>query len=159
MIELIELLKKATEPSRELDGRIWAEIHNRDVRVSWCEHWGRNGLLARSRRAPHDECVVGVFDAESSKKLYTVGQSNPPPEFTKSIEAALTLVPDGWEWQASNRAPSPLAGRAYLNNRKLINIGGGLTPNPEYKGAEQVAATPAIAMCLAALWARRANEN
>lgn len=72
--------------------------------------------------------------------------------YTASLDAALTLVPEGWQWQVSNRAPAPHAGRAYLNNRELFHIGGGgLSPNPAYRGSEETAATPAIAVCIAAL--------
>lgn len=85
------------------------------------------------------------------------GKLRPPSPYTSSIDAAVSLIPDGWRWQVSNRAPHPHTGRAYLSNGELINIGGGLTPNPKYRGAEVTAATPAIAICIAALQARDAQ--
>lgn len=74
-------------------------------------------------------------------------------------DAALTLVTKGWTWQVSNRAPKPHAGRAYIHNGELINVGGGMTPNPKYRGAETTAATPAIALVITALRTREAGEN
>lgn len=82
------------------------------------------------------------------------------PYYTSSIGAALTLVPDGWEWQVSNRAPKPHAGRAYLNNSTLIYSGvGGNTRNPKHKSAEVTHFTPALAICLAAVRARASQEQ
>lgn len=84
---LIGRLEKATGPDREIDGRIWSELDGRDVRIAHCEHWGGDGLLAKSRKGPRDECVVGVFDENG--KFLTVGQSNPPAQYTGSIEACI----------------------------------------------------------------------
>ncbi len=64
------------------------------------------------------------------------------PRYTGSIDAALTLVPEGWQWQVSNRAPAPHSGRAYINNKQLINT--------------DTAATPAIVICIVSLRARAA---
>lgn len=81
-----------------------------------------------------------------------------PPRYTESIEAALALVPDGWQWQASNRAPKPKAGRAYIYNGEPHSVGvGGMRNNPKYRGHEVTAATPAIAMCIVGLMAREAR--
>jgi hypothetical protein len=79
-----------------------------------------------------------------------------PPYFTASIDAALTLVPDGWRWQISNRAPKPKEGRAYLWNAEPHFAGIATRPNPNYRGEEDTAATPALALCIAALKARAA---
>ena len=77
----------------------------------------------------------------------------------RSLDAALTLVPEGWEYNISNRAIRPHAGRAYIHNRKLINVGGGMTPNPEYRGSETTAHTPILALCIAALKARAGKDT
>lgn len=68
------------------------------------------------------------------------------PSPTTSLDAAMTLVPEGWVWQISNRAPKPHTGRAYLHNGELIFAGIGSRPNPEHKSVEVVAATPARAL-------------
>ena len=71
----------------------------------------------------------------------------PAPHFSTSIDAALTLVPEGWQWQTSNRAPLPYAGRGYIHN-------GELHMSVKYRGLEAVAFTSALALCIAALKAR-----
>lgn len=76
---------------------------------------------------------------------------NEVPRYTSSLDAALTLVPDGWEWLSSNRSPEPHAGRAYIHNREMQFLGGGMARNPRYRGVETTAPTPAIAMCLVGL--------
>lgn len=128
---LIPRLAQLTEPSRDLDREITLALH------PW---------LAE---LPASD-VGGWLHPEYEKIA-------PPQHYTSSIDAAVTLIPDGWRWQVSNRAPHPHTGRAYLSNGELINIGGGLTPNPKYRGAEVTAATPAIAICIAALQAREAQ--
>ena len=72
-----------------------------------------------------------------------------------SLDAAVALVPEGWIWLSSNRAPKPHAGRAYISNGEMISISGGMTPNPRYRGQEVTAPTPALALVIAALRARQ----
>lgn len=64
------------------------------------------------------------------------------PDYTTSLDAALTLVPDGKRWQAgwSPRVLKNECGFAIIEYR-------------DGKTAEQ-AATPALALCIAALKAR-----
>lgn len=81
-----------------------------------------------------------------------------PPPFTGSINHALTLVPEGWTWQVSNRATEPHTGRAYIHNRQLHYAGIAAQPNPERRAVETTAATPAIALTIAALKARDAEQ-
>lgn len=142
MKDLISRLEKASGPDREIDGRIWAELAGRDVRVARVEHWGEDGLLAKSRTAPYDECVVCI------RKKYgfmTVGQSNPPLQYTLSIDAALTLVPDGLDYVLRS-----------LRNNAEARVGGA---KDEYmiKGGQHP--FPAIALCIAALKARLAVDQ
>lgn len=132
MQDLIERLESATGPDRELDALVaiaMGEPPSEAFRLAGAPDPGKFGVGS-----------YGYWTA---------------PKYSESIDAALTLVPEGWQWQISNRAPDPHTGRAYLNNKQLINIGGGLTPNPRYAGAEATAATPAIALCIAALRARQ----
>lgn len=77
------------------------------------------------------------------------------PSYTTSLDAAMTLVPEGLEWMVSNRAKRPHTGRAYVHNKALIFAGlGGMTKNPEYRGYEHTASTPALALCVVVLKAR-----
>lgn len=143
---LIERLEKATGPDREIDGRIWAELDERDVRVAYVGYWGKDGLLAKSRRQPRDECVVGVFmDGE----LYTVGQSNPPAEYTKSIDAALTLVPENHRTTICTEEIT-FDGEILQSEVLVVPFG------EYYRWVDRACQgpTPAIALCIAALKAR-----
>lgn len=142
---LIERLEKATGPSRELDGLIGRSLETMptatfETKAPFPSLEGMYWVLGRkdSESGPHEE-----------------RWSKNPPRYTASIDVALTLVPEGWRWQTSNRAPKPQAGRAFIHNDQPISTGlGGLCPNPKYEGHETTAATPAIALCIAALRAR-----
>lgn len=80
-----------------------------------------------------------------------------PKSYTASLDAAMTLVPEGWNWMAGNR-DQPLA-RAYVNNGELAFVGAGMRRNPNRQWYETTAATPALALCTAALRARAAMEG
>ena len=116
MKDLIERLKKAAGPNRELD----ISIH-----------------LAAGRYV---------------KTEYTALRD--VPQYTKSIDAALTLVPVGNWWEVSKRCDerSPLrhyyAGRTGLYDAKTHHDYGasGYSGNHDY---------PAIALCIAACEARQ----
>lgn len=72
--------------------------------------------------------------------------------YTASIDAAMSLVPEGWNWMAGNRN-QPDA-RAYVENNEMAFEGAGFRKNPARIWHEVVAAAPAIALCAAALRAR-----
>ena len=81
------------------------------------------------------------------------GAAQDAPRYTASIDAALTLVPDGWNWMAGNRN-QPIA-RAYVENGQMAFVGlGGMKRNPDRQWFECVASTPALALAAAALKAR-----
>ncbi len=69
-----------------------------------------------------------------------------PPPWTESLDAALTLVPEGWGWGANQHS-----GLCRANVRNESN--GETLPLPV--GAP----TPALALCIAALKARAAEES
>lgn len=144
---LIERLEKATGPDRELDAEIFWLVSstksNTDAQA-W-ETFRKHGAAAA-----YDE----AFGAQWRNR-----EANPPWRYTELLDRALMLVPEGWQWQVSNRAPAPKTGRAYIHTDELIHIGmGGMTPNPKYRGAETTAATPALALCITALKARAVVE-
>ena len=62
-----------------------------------------------------------------------------PPRYTTSIDAALTLVPEGWNWQISD------IGLAWVGTHLAAN-------KPVRFDGD--AATPALALCISALKAR-----
>lgn len=140
MKSLIARLERATGPDRELDLAVavavnYAGMFNPDYGWQW-SLWG-------------DE-IEGICDGR--RVVLDPAQFCPP--FSASIDAALTLVPEGWTWQISNRAPKPLAGRAYIHNGELHFASLYAGRNPKYRGEEDTAATPALALCIAALKAR-----
>lgn len=120
---LLEHLEQAEGPSRELDARIWAEIDDRDVRV---DEQGR--MLGRSRTPPHDECVL-------------LDKRFGGPRYTESIDAALTLVPEGKWWVLNSGVSTP-----HKLSRAFVGLGEHQTDGLGRK--------PAIALCIAALKAR-----
>jgi hypothetical protein len=77
-----------------------------------------------------------------------------PLEYTASVDAAATIVPEGWNWMAGNR-DQPLA-RAYVNNGELAFEGAAARRNPKREWYEVTAPTPARALTAAALRARHA---
>lgn len=132
MKELIKKLEAATEGSRELDADIafavgWTyEKRGRDRKPWW-----------RKPEAERDS------DTASSR----FWSQYPKEEFTTSIDAALTLVPEGWRvaylWEAVKPEDRPWWG-AQLSRDKPYK-----TMSPVL-GKE----TPALALCIAALKAR-----
>lgn len=133
MQDLIARLEAATEGSRELDAEI-----------ALANGWEYVDPLTATDPLgpPWKHAALGYRLLE-------------PPQFSTSLDAALTLVPEGWTWNVSDRAPKPHAGRAYINNRELQIAGiGGLARNPKYRGEEATAFSPALALCIACLHAR-----
>lgn len=72
------------------------------------------------------------------------GYAADAPAYTASLDAALTLVPDGWAYAFSSNLIGP------------GNVAGCQRRDP-FGGSEATAATPALALCAAALRARAAN--
>jgi hypothetical protein len=81
MTSLIARLQAATGPDRELDGRIWCAL---------------NGKRFKGVAISYDGVTTQVFYTEPPKRTERVAHKI--PAFTGSIDAALTLVPDGWRW-------------------------------------------------------------
>jgi hypothetical protein len=128
LMELIERLEKATGPDREL---------------------GNQALLACGWKRWREDRIY-LWEMPGARGITTAY----PPDPTASLDAAVTLVPEGWIWQASNRAPKPHTGRAYIHNGELVFVGIGGVRNPSHRAVEVTAITPAIALCIAALKAR-----
>lgn len=143
--DLIAALEKAEGPSRELDAHIGALTCSLpECPAEWLANW--KGPFAAFCWGAHGWRVAAMQDNGDRAVHWE------PPHFTASINAALTLVPEGWRWNVSNRASSPHTGRAHVENRELHFIGmGGMTPNPKLRWYECTAATTAIAVCIAAL--------
>jgi hypothetical protein len=136
LLELAERCEKAAGPDRELDVLIKSEIDGYNVR------WDGNLLLAKSRRPPHDEYRLGSIDPGVKARNFRVAWSMPDfPRYTGSLDAALTLVPEGWS------VLSAWNGSAAICTVHLKPLGApdGIWPKPGK------ACTLALAHCAAAL--------
>lgn len=131
--DLIERLEKATGPDRELDGDIAAalKLHPK----GW-------------RRGVKEASATASWWSKDDRDRYDA------PPVTKSIDAALTLVLEGWSWNVTGGDLSA-EGKPYACIASKDVIGG---PEPwleERDVKEATASTPAIALCIAALRARK----
>ena len=120
--ELIERLEKAQEPNRELDAAI--------AKAS--------GLYVYEKRGgDKKEWLYPTNEDEWRKSLYETGAWR-LPDYTSSIDAALTLVSEGYQWDFHS-----CVGEACVSN---------LSRDIERYGVSKI--SPAIALCIAALRAR-----
>lgn len=116
--DLIARLESAAEGSRELD---------RDVAEA--VGWERKALAMDS----DDYWRTGDMS-------WTREDHEHPPQFTTSLDAALTLVPEGSEWEIST---------LYAIARSAVGLNDGAGP---WHG-EHTGCLPALALCAAALGA------
>ncbi len=146
MTDLIARLEAAPEGSRILDARI---------AVTACIDMPTPmGDASPYLKMPHklDECEPGTYwlVQRSGMSLLTA------PHYTTSLDAALTLVPEGWrgklligDWSDGQR---PEQDRAALWN----NDDGA---RESVFGVGSSAATPALALCIASLRAREKSDG
>ena len=124
MTNIIDLLEKATGPDRHLDEEIYRAVID-EFAPSFKQYRGM---------------VWGNADNGISVLRYT-----------KSIDDALTLVPEGLEWSASNCVLRRLPGSVPPNFKGWAGVYGEPMVGSE---CDAYGATPAIALCIAALHAR-----
>lgn len=122
MDNLIAELEAATEGSRDLDGEIALSLGWVKHHAGWA-HWTTPEGL----------------------------ENQHVPFFSDSLDAALTLVPEGWVWHV--QIDYELPGRANLYNA----VPGGKDDPPVHVQAD--GATPVLALCIASLKARQAMEE
>jgi hypothetical protein len=108
LIALRDALQKATGPDVEIDLQIWWHF--------FTEH--EPGLTPDIERLRLLSRGCGI------------------PNFTASLDAAVTLVPEGYGWRAVDMTPWPCSA-ALIQRNSLV---------AEYQTS---AATPALALCLA----------
>ena len=121
---LIERVEKATGPDAALDGIIWQAV---TPAGSWCQNSDGVWLL----RVEDDRTPGATARAYSH-----------PPRYTASLDAALALVPEGWQWVVGNM------GNAHVYEERTAG-----------KSVTAEAATPALALVAAALRARMESER
>lgn len=125
--ELVAKLDAATEGSRELDVQIWELV---DFRAALRRYWSAaTGKRVKLHSLP--ESGLGWLAVKNSA-----------PHYTTSIDAALTLVPEGWGWNATGEHSTGFVLLYPPNNY------------PGATGVQAEAPTPALAICIAALRAR-----
>ena len=93
LTQLIEALERATGLSRELDAHVYATIHGGYIENSGApEH--RNCIWWKDRGI--EPALITGFP-NMTRKLLCYAEQSPP--YSSSLDAALTLVPEGWEWE------------------------------------------------------------
>lgn len=156
--ELIQKLKEAKGPDRELDVMICAELDNRDI------VWDGSAMLGRNRKGPHDTCRLGTIDPGTTKRNFSEAWSlPPPPKYTSSIDAALTLVPDYCvalvaDYKGTANAAHWGGKYQYAKGWASVSDGGDPPGDPSMPTYRAHAETPALALCIAALEARNARS-
>lgn len=102
-----------------------------------------------------DAAIMGLFtnSVESDNGEWWWGPHDAPPQrvpaFTASLDAALALVPEGMAWSVGQNVHH----KHWLARVQIIDADGGPTSVGRCEGA----ATPALALCAAALRARAAS--
>jgi hypothetical protein len=131
---LIAKMSDATEGSRELDAEIWLSVTPHEIR----DYDGTTTLKNRYVE------VAGEWFCWLDNLREKV------PACTTSLDAAVSLIPEGWAWDitSSGDACLTLPGNGFLSDRgDAEKWGDGKTP------------TPTLAICIAALRAREVNTD
>ena len=129
MNDIIERLEAAEHGSRELD----AEIHSRQLGADW---YAKNQYEDGSGKWL---CYCTSLFIDSDRKHE---QTKLPPYYTESIDAAITLIPDGLWWVLNSGVQHP-------NHRSLAQVSSKERTGPISHEAH--GATPALSLCTAAL--------
>lgn len=132
MDELIAELERATEGSRELDGLIWKTLEPPSYQEA-------KSMLAGA--LPKD------CPKEERENILQERLNSNARHYTTSLDAALTLVPEGWAGGGRIVAPCGPYQIEFLgvkNDRGMANGEG---------------ETPALALCIAALKARMKEQD
>lgn len=132
MKDLIAKLEAATEGSRELDAGICAALR-----------WPVSGKGTVLPAWVHDNFPEWEITKEGRLKAGCLWE---PVPFTTSLDAALTLVPEGFTW----RVQCDRHGNAESWTENNGGDFGGILA----LDTQTFAATPALALCIAALKAR-----
>jgi hypothetical protein len=136
LLALAERCKMATKRDTEAETMIYAEING------WPTEWRGNALVRLTDFYP-----IGTIDlSERNRFTGHIGA----PAYTASIDAAIALVPEGHTWSVGDwsAADKGVAATCWPPN-DLCPVG--------FEGISR-AATPALALCAAALRARAQQE-
>lgn len=108
-------------------------------------------LIERLEKGPDRQLDIAIANAclpEHHSGRWSIVTA---PAFTASIDAALTLVPEGWEWVLAHFADHPPSATVQF-------VGKGFHAAPDIEFDEH-GKTAAIALCIAALKARMATSD
>lgn len=127
LLALAERCEAAEGPSYELDCAIWDAIYpgERDLRF---------GKLTAKGQPYHSR--LGPADKD--------GYVQPLRAFTASIDAAVTLVPEGWGWAVTN-----IGGGDY--EKRDFSVSSAALCDKDGNRINADASTPALALCAASL--------
>lgn len=128
LLALAERCEAATGPDRAIDFAIFRTLHPEYAGPEWKEFAGG---LRHVNDGSDIRCVPPA--------------SLTPSQWTASLDAALTLVPEGWDWCLSRGTGEPAVAS--------------MSPTDRVGGPCVTGATPALALCAAALRARAAKEG
>lgn len=132
--EIVERLEKLTRPSKALDRDIWETAAPKEYR-EYCSR--RSAFVNRDWSQAEKDAAIRNAALSAS------------PDFTKSIDAALTLVPEGFKWKCGygRHVPHTAELRDYRDKPILGTFIGECDSNR------------AIALCIAALRAREESAH
>ncbi len=141
MTDLITRLEAATEASMDLNEDIALASGLWRAWVSKYRRWNFNGPdgahFSWPEPIPRHSSETGEEIIIPKHPWHGWGWDADLPDFSGSLDAALTLVPDRWEWLTGS-------------GESWVWPSGGMS-----KGHRVSAATPALALCIAALRARK----
>lgn len=140
LTDLIAALERAEGPSRELDSAIAAHVGEAVMPFQPDEHaWmckdGQGGWMPITRPGSRPHTINDRY----------------VPRYTASLDAALTLVPEGWASASINDRRGPIG---YVHNNELAFVGISGRENPAKVWHKVRHPVRAIALCIAALKAR-----
>ena len=139
--KLIERLENATGPDRELDCYIFAAIN-----PQWSDEDVKNILLKPYLVCKYgeDKCCTPQHQIEDGLNADHLANV---PHYTSSIDAALTLVPEGcvWALNFASMASIMRPGKSGVLDGEII----GQWPRDNSEADKPV--SPAIALCIANL--------
>lgn len=131
MLDLAARVEAASGPDRELDADIAIAIRWRVL--GNIQHWVHDWPAGYEH---------GSYEGTIRLANYPDGEGYKVPEFTASLDSAMSLIPQGAEWKCEGW-PEP------------SKVHSGASATAWVQGAARVyAATPALALCAAALRAR-----
>lgn len=146
LMELAERVEALSGPDREIDALIAVAISSwPSARVIW--HKGKR----RFCRSGEGRIPFPVAGGSGTNWGISFQQIN----YTASLDAAMTLVPEGCGWLAGygqTHPDEPMGGALITRNARFVGYGENYD-----EIAVGEAATPALALCAAALRARASN--